>query len=100
MVDINKALKDVAKKGTITIGEKQTKAAMQKQTAKAVIIANNCPYANTIITLAQEKQIPLYTYQSTGVDLGHSCGKNYAVAAFAILDEGDTNILTLIKPRK
>jgi len=100
MVDINKALKDVTKKGTIIIGEKQTKAAIQKQTAKAVIIANNCPYANTLIPMVQEKNIPLYTYQSSGVDLGHSCGKNYAVAALAVLDEGDSNILTLFKPKK
>lgn len=100
MVDINKALKDVAKKGTITIGEKQTKAAIKQQTAKAVIIAKNCPYADTITALAEEKHIPLYVYHSSGVDLGHSCGKNYAVAAFAVLNEGESNILSLVKPRK
>jgi len=100
MVDINKALKDVAKKGTITIGEKQTKAAITKHTAKAIILAKNCPYAATITPLAEEKHIPVYVYHSSGVDLGHSCGKNYAVAAFAVLDEGGSNILTLVKPRK
>jgi ribosomal protein L30E len=41
MVDVNKALKDVSKKGTITLGQKQTKAAIQKGTAKLVVIANN-----------------------------------------------------------
>ena len=30
MVDVNKALKDVSKKGTIIIGKKQTKTAIQK----------------------------------------------------------------------
>jgi large subunit ribosomal protein L30e len=100
MVDINKALKDVAKKGTITIGEKQTKQAITKQTAKAVILAKNCPYAATITPLAEEKHIPVYVYHSSGVDLGHSCGKNYAVAAFAVINEGESNILSLIKPRK
>ena len=100
MVDINKALKDVAKKGTITIGEKQTKQAIIKQTAKAVVLANNCPYAAALTPLAEQKNIPTYVYHSSGVDLGHSCGKNYAVAAFAVLDEGESNILSLIKPRK
>jgi large subunit ribosomal protein L30e len=100
MVDINKALKDVAKKGTIVIGEKQTKAAIQNNTAKAIIIAKNCPYATTLTPLAEEKQIPTFNYPNSGVDLGHSCGKNYAVAAFAILDEGESNILSLVKPRK
>jgi large subunit ribosomal protein L30e len=100
MVDINKALKDVSKKGTITIGEKQTKAACQKQTAKIVIIAKNCPYTAALTPLAAQKNIPVFMYQSSGVDLGHSCGKNYAVAALAVLDEGDSNILSIIKPRK
>lgn len=100
MVDINKALKDVAKKGTITIGEKQTKAALTKKTAKAIIIAQNCPYTATLTPLAEQHNIPVFMYQSSGVDLGHSCGKNYAVASLAVLDEGDSNILSLMKPRK
>jgi large subunit ribosomal protein L30e len=100
MVDINKALKDVTKKGTIIIGEKQTKAALQKNTAKAVIIANNCPYTAALTPIAAQNNIPVFMYQSTGVDLGHSCGKNYAIAALAVLDEGGSNILSIIKPRK
>ena len=56
MVDVNKALKDVSKKGTISLGEKQTKAAIQKGTAKLVVMANNCPFAKTITTLANEQK--------------------------------------------
>lgn len=99
MVDITKALKDVTKKGTILIGEKQTKAAIVKDTAKLVVLAKNCPYASVIAPLAQEKNIPVYTFPSSGVDLGHSCGKSYAVGSFAVLDEGDSNILSLVRKR-
>lgn len=100
MVDVNKALKDVTKKGTISIGQKQTKAAIQKGQAKLVVMANNCPYAKTITTLASENKVPVYNYTSTGVDLGYTCGKSYAVSLFAVLDEGDSNILSLVKKRK
>jgi large subunit ribosomal protein L30e len=100
MVDVNKALKDVSKKGTITIGEKQTKVAIQKGTAKLVVMANNCPYSEVIMTLAMDKKVPIYNYTSTGVDLGYTCGKNFAVSAFAVLDEGESNILSLVKKRK
>jgi large subunit ribosomal protein L30e len=100
MVDVNKALKDVTKKGTITLGEKQTKAAIQKGTAKLVVMANNCPSAKTIMTLANDNKVPLFTYASTGVDLGYTCGKNYAVSCFAVLEEGESNILQLVKKRK
>ena len=100
MVDVNRALKDVAKKGSIIIGEKQTKASIQKGTAKLVVMANNCQYAEAITTLAAEHNVPVYTYTSTGVDLGYTCGKSFAVSSFAVIDEGESNILSLVKKRK
>lgn len=100
MVDVNKALKDVSKKGTISIGRKQTITAIQKGITKLVVLANNCPYSKDITTLVVEKKVPLYNYTSTGVDLGYTCGKNFAVSSFAVLDEGGSNILQLVKKRK
>ncbi|HUT00369.1 MAG TPA: 50S ribosomal protein L30e [Candidatus Thermoplasmatota archaeon] len=100
MVDVNKALKDVSKKGTISIGEKQTKAAIQKGAAKLVVMANNCPSTTSITTLATEHKVPLYNYISTGVELGYTCGKSFAVSCFAVLEEGESNILQLVKKRK
>jgi large subunit ribosomal protein L30e len=100
MVDVNKALKDVSKKGTIIIGEKQTKAAIKKGTAKLVVMANNCPYADVMMALASENKIPVYNYTASGVDLGYTCGKNYAVSSFAVLNEGESNILSLVRKRK
>jgi len=100
MVDVNKALKDVAKKGTISIGEKQTKGAIKKGTAKMIVVAENCPYAEELTGLAKEKDVPIYNYAAQGVELGYVCGKNFAIAAFAVLDEGDSNVMQLVRKRK
>ncbi len=100
MVDVNKALKDVSKKGKIMIGEKQTKAAIQKGTAKLVVLADNCPNQQTITALANDQKVPLFTYSSTGVDLGYICGKSFSVSCLAVLEEGESNILQLVKKRK
>jgi large subunit ribosomal protein L30e len=100
MVDVNKALKDVSKKGTISIGKKQTKVAIQKGTAKLVVMANNCPSTTSITALAIEHKVPVYSYISTGVELGYTCGKSFAVSCFAVLEEGESNILQLVKKRK
>jgi large subunit ribosomal protein L30e len=100
MVDVNKALKDVSKKGRISLGEKQTKTAIKKGMAKLVVMADNCPSANTIAALANEQKVPIYNYASTGVELGYTCGKNYTVSCFAVLEEGESNILQLVKKRK
>ncbi len=90
----------MAKKGNINIGEKQTKASIKKGTAKLVVMANNCQYADAINTLAAEHNVPVYNYTSTGVNLGYTCGKSFAVSSFAVIDEGESNILSLVKKRK
>jgi large subunit ribosomal protein L30e len=99
MVDIQKALKDVVKKGMVHIGEKRTKAAITNDTAKLIVIAKNCPYASDLLTHATEKKIPTYTYTGSSVDLGTTCGKGYAVSSFAVINEGDSNIMQLISKR-
>ena len=99
MVDINKALKDVVKKGKVHIGEKQTKAAIQNNTAKLIIFSQNCPYYKTMQDAATENNIPTYTFNGTSVELGTTCGKGYAVSSFAIINEGDSSIMQLIKKR-
>lgn len=100
MLDVNKVLKDAAKKGNVKIGEKQTKSAVNSGVAKLIVMANNCPYETEITTLAKEKKIPIYNYKSNGVELGYACGKNFSVTAFAVIDEGELNILQLVKKGK
>ncbi len=100
MIDVNKALKDVSKKGTILIGEKQTKAAIKNGSAKLVVMAQNCPSAKPIATLSMEQKVPVYTYPYTGVELGYTCGKNFSVSCLAVLEEGESTILQLVKKRK
>lgn len=100
MVDVNKTLKSVVKKGTVKIGEKQTKTAINTGTAKLIIMANNCPYKEELNKISKEKKVPIYDYTSNGVELGYACGKNFAVSAFAVIDEGESNILQLVKKGK
>ena len=100
MADVNKTLKNAIKKGTIKIGEKQTKNAVKDGSAKLIVMANNCPYDAEISTMAKEKKIPIYKYTSNGVELGYACGKSYTVSAFAVIDEGESNILQLVKKGK
>ena len=99
MVDIERTLKNVISKGKVQIGAKQTKTAIQKKTAKLVIIAKNCPYTEEITQMGKEAKIPLYTIDLNSVDLGYACGKNFSVSVFAILDDGDTNVMQLVKKK-
>ncbi|MFO7676818.1 MAG: 50S ribosomal protein L30e [Thermoplasmatota archaeon] len=100
MVDVNKVIKGVVKKGTIKVGEKQTKISLENGTAKLVIISSNCPYSQEIETLSKQKNIPLYQYSSNGIDLGYACGKKFTISSLAVIDEGDSNIFQLVKKGK
>ena len=100
MVDVNKLLKDVVKKGKVKIGEKLSKKAISSGDAKIIILSNNCPYSEDISKLAKENKTPIYNHSADGVELGYVCGKNYVVSAFAVVDVGESNIMQLVKKRK
>jgi large subunit ribosomal protein L30e len=100
MVDVNKLLKDVVKRGKVKVGEKQTKKAIEEGNAKLVILSNNCPYLKEIVTLAKDKKVPIYNFNANSVELGYVCGKNFAVSSFAVSELGESNILQLVKKGK
>ena len=97
MVDIEKTLKNTVKKGKVKIGTKQTKQCITDGSAKLVVLSTNCPYSTEIKNLADKKNIHVYTSSSTSIELGYTCGKNFAVSAFAVLEDGGSNIFSALK---
>lgn len=99
MVEVDKVLKSTVKKGEVKIGNKQTSQALKDGKAKLVVISDNCPYASEISTLAKKKNIPVYNYNSNSINLGYTCGKSFAVSVFAVMNDGGSNILSLVKKK-
>lgn len=99
MVDVDKVLKNVVKKGKVKIGARQTKLVINDGSAKLVILSNNCPFSSEINKLAKKKKIQVYNYNSNSINLGYTCGKTFGVSVFAILDDGGSNVLQLTKKR-
>ena len=97
MADLEKVLKNTVKKGKVKIGNKETKQAMNKGEAKIVIMSSNCPFQDEISTLAKKKKIPIYNSKSNSIDLGYTCGKAFAVSVFAVIEDGGSNIVNLVK---
>ncbi len=97
MIDIGNTLKTTVKKGKIKIGNKETRNSINKGEVKLVIIANNCPYTGEIKKISEKNNIPVYDYNSNSIDLGYALGKSYAVSVFAVLDDGGSNIMQIIK---
>ena len=99
MVDVDKVLKNTIKNGKVKIGAKETEASIKKGDAKFIVVANNCPNIEKINESAQKKKVPIYNYESNSVSLGTTCGKTFAVSVFAVIDDGGSNITSLVKKR-
>lgn len=99
MIDADKILKNAVKNGKVKIGARQAKFAVKDGSAKLVVISENCPFSSEISKLANKKKVPIYNYESSSINLGFTCGKTYAVSAFAVLDDGGSNIMNLVKKK-
>ena len=91
MIDEGRALKSAVQTGKVVVGVKEVWAAVKGKKARLVVIANNCPDP----MLAQEKSVKVHRFVGTNAELGAACGKAFSVSALAVLDAGESNILSV-----
>ncbi len=92
-----KIVKNLVKKGKVVFGTRQTIKSINEGKSKLVVVAINCPDKEEIKKIAEEKQVPVYEDRSTSIKLGYTCGKQFAISAFSVLDDGGVNITQLIE---
>ncbi|MCQ1539111.1 50S ribosomal protein L30e [Methanocalculus taiwanensis] len=93
-MDFNTSLRRAMKTGTVILGRNSTEASIQDETAKLVILAKNCPEDFKKIVEAQEK-VAVYHYNGSGRQLGKECGKDFIVSTLAVINAGESDILTI-----
>ncbi|MGI0140772.1 MAG: 50S ribosomal protein L30e [Thermoplasmata archaeon] len=93
-MDLAHALKVALETGTVRIGLSQTVEAAESKKARLVIVSTTCPDAR----LSRERSIgkvPIYHYEGTAVELGQACGRPHPISAMAVVDPGQSAILSL-----
>ncbi|AKB50297.1 LSU ribosomal protein L30e [Methanosarcina barkeri str. Wiesmoor] len=90
-INVDKSLIKAVKTGKVIVGANRTMDAAADGSAKMVVLASNCP--EEIKTKVQETNVPVLEYEGTSVELGPVCGKPFTIAAMAILDVGESDIL-------
>ncbi len=90
---IEKELLRLVKTGKIIFGSRRS--IKRAEEAKAFIISRDCQDKEKIMEVAGDK--PVYIYGGNNLELGAACGKPFGVSALAILDEGKSNIMNIIK---
>ncbi|EHP87915.1 50S ribosomal protein L30e [Methanotorris formicicus] len=98
-MDVNKAIRTAVDTGKVILGSKRTVKFIKHGEGKLVIIAGNCPkdLEEDVKYYAKLSDIPIYTHKATSLELGAICGKPFPVAALLVLEEGNSNIMNLIK---
>lgn len=94
-MELNRALQTAIKTGNVKIGSKETIKVAKKGEAKLVILAKNCPAK--IRNQLKELKLPIYEYPGQSTDLGLACGLPYTIAALAIIEPGESEILSLLR---
>ncbi|MCD6275892.1 MAG: 50S ribosomal protein L30e [Thermoplasmata archaeon] len=88
-----KELKKILNSGKVYFGIKQAKKAIKRGEAKLIIYAKNFPERNEI----EKWELPKIAFDGDGMELGAYCGKPFSVAVVTIVDEGESNILKMVK---
>ena len=98
-VDIHKALNMAVKTGKVFFGSKLALDAAKSGKAKLIILASNCPKGirQDIEYYLKLSPVPLYTFKGSGMDLGAACGRPYSVAALAVKEIGDSDIMKTVE---
>ncbi|MEM0023229.1 MAG: 50S ribosomal protein L30e [Thermofilaceae archaeon] len=98
-MDIVREIQTALRTGKVVIGSKETLSAITNGRAKLVIVASNTPgrIRRDVEKYCKLSGTPLYEFPGTSWDLGAVCNKPFIVAAMAILDPGESNILDAVK---
>ena len=97
-IDFVRALQMAIKTGEVVLGSKKTLKLVLYGKAKLVVIAANAPpeLKRDIEYYAKLSNIPVYKFPGTNIELGTLAGKPFSVAAMAIVDPGQSNILDIV----
>ena len=90
-VDLRKALRRALRTGDVYVGSKRTIKALKEGKAKMIIVAKNCP--EEVLEEIEKYEVKRVKYNGTNMELGAICGKPFSVAALAIVNEGESEIL-------
>ena len=95
MINVDRALRSSIRTGRVLLGSNKTIDAGLSGQAKLIIYAADCPQEARM--QLETVDVPVYSYQGIGKDLGSACGKPFSVAALAVIEPGDTEIMALLR---
>lgn len=93
---INSKLALVIKSGRVVLGYKSTLKSLRSSKAKLILVAGNTPplRKSEIEYFAMLSKTPVHHFGGNNIELGTAAGKLFRVGVMAIIDAGDSDILS------
>ncbi len=90
-MDVARQLRVAVDTGRVVFGVKETGQALESGAARLVVVSNDCP-DDALRSLDGDR---VHHFAGNTVELGAACGKPFYISALAILDPGESDILSL-----
>jgi large subunit ribosomal protein L30e len=92
-MDFNDSLRRAVKTGSVILGPSSTEKCVNDGRARMIILAGNCAEDfKTKITARDD--LFIHTFDGSSAALGRACGKPFAVSTLAIVNPGESDILS------
>lgn len=97
--DVNSNIRVAFKTGKFILGKNQVLRYLRDNSFKMIITSNNCPeelltqlnYYNSLL----KDKIYIHNYKGSSWDLGLTCAKPYMISVIGVVNEGDSDLLSL-----
>jgi len=96
-MNFNDSLRRALKTGSVILGPDNTKKCVNDGRAQMIILAGNCEEDFKTKIIANENLF-IHTFEGSSVALGRACGKPFAVSTIAIVNPGESDILSFKRP--
>jgi large subunit ribosomal protein L30e len=93
-MDFNVSLRKAIKTGDVILGRNKTEESIQQGKARLIILAKNSEESFRQFAI-QKEGLPVHIYEGSSMQLGKACGKPFLVSALAVIDPGESDILSL-----
>ncbi len=93
-MDFNLSLRRAMKTGEVKLGQNSVEKIIAENKAELVIVAKNAP-VQVRNMLADKENIALYEFNGSSRQLGKECGRDHMISILAIVDAGESDILSL-----
>jgi large subunit ribosomal protein L30e len=93
-MDINKALRSAISTGKVYFGIEETLKALEKGSAKLVIVSSNCP-DKFVENINKYQKLSIYNFKGTNMELGTACGKPFPISILTVVKPGKSTIMQL-----